>query len=142
MTRSRVFFTDFHARPGETLPQKLHRLMKTAGFETIDFSDRYTAIKIHFGELGNLAHLRPQYAKVVGGLMRSANRLEWFDLLTGQGDRHGKNYMVDVSEDGTVSRMRIDVLGTERVVDQIMLQLRNCVNVIEVTSRHIRDAAQ
>jgi acetolactate synthase small subunit len=31
--------------------------------------------------------------------------------------------------------MRIDVLGTARVVDQIILQLRNCVNVIEVTCR-------
>ena len=39
------------------------------------------------------------------------------------------------TEDGTVSRMRIDVLGTEKVVNQIILQLRNCVNVIEVTSR-------
>ena len=28
-----------------------------------------------------------------------------------------------------------DVLGTEKVVNQIILQLRNCVNVIEVTSR-------
>ena len=31
--------------------------------------------------------------------------------------------------------MKIDVIGTARVVDQIILQLRNCVNVIEVTSR-------
>ena len=65
MSRSKVFFTDFHVTPNETLPQKLHRLMKKAGFEEIDFSDRYAAIKIHFGELGNLAHLRPQYARVV-----------------------------------------------------------------------------
>ena len=42
---------------------------------------------------------------------------------------------VGPTEDGTVSRMRIDVLGTEKVVNQIILQLRNCVNVIEVTSR-------
>ena len=42
---------------------------------------------------------------------------------------------VGPTEDGTVSRMKIDVLGTEKVVNQIILQLRNCVNVIEVTSR-------
>jgi len=36
------------------------------------------------------------YAKVVGGLMRQSNRLEWFDLITGQGDRHGGNYFVEV----------------------------------------------
>ena len=70
MTRSQVYFTDFHATPSETLPQKLHRLMKCAGFEQIDFADRYAAIKIHFGELGNLAYLRPQYAKAVADLVK------------------------------------------------------------------------
>ena len=44
---------------------------------------------------------------------------------------------VGPTEDGTVSRMKIDVLGTARVVEQIILQLRNQVNVIEVTSRRI-----
>lgn len=52
----------------------------------------------------------------------------------------GRGYNIQMlhvgpTEDGTVSRMKIDVLGTERVVNQIILQLRNCVNVIEVTSR-------
>ena len=45
---------------------------------------------------------------------------------------------VGPTEDGTVSRMKIDVLGTEKVVNQIILQLRNCVNVFEVTSRKSR----
>ena len=49
-----------------------------------------------------------KYAKVVGGLMRKANRLEWFDLLTAQGDRHGRNYLVEVREDGTTSLKGID----------------------------------
>ena len=70
MEKSAVYFTDFHATPSETLPQKLHRLMKRAGFESIKFEDRFTAIKIHFGELGNLAYLRPQYAKVVADYVK------------------------------------------------------------------------
>jgi hypothetical protein len=49
-----------------------------------------------------------QYAKVVGGLMRKCNRLEWFDLITGQGDRHGKNYLVEVNGDGTSTVKGID----------------------------------
>ena len=40
-------------------------------------------------------------------------------------------------EDGTVSRMRIDVLATDKVIEQVILQLRNQVNVIEVTSRRM-----
>jgi acetolactate synthase-1/3 small subunit len=55
-------------------------------------------------------------------------------LISGRG-YNIQTLNVGPTEDGTVSRMRIDVLGTRKVVDQIILQLRNQVNVIEVTSR-------
>ena len=55
-------------------------------------------------------------------------------LISGRG-YNIQTLNVGPTEDGTVSRMRIGVLGDERVVNQIILQLRNCVNVIEVTSR-------
>lgn len=55
-------------------------------------------------------------------------------LISGRG-YNIQTLNVGPTEDGTVSRMRIDVLGTEKVLEQIMLQLRNQVNVIEVTSR-------
>ena len=41
------------------------------------------------------------------------------------------------TEDGTVSRMKIDILGTARVIAQITSQLQNQVNVIEVTCRKL-----
>ena len=68
--KSKVYFTDFRADYKENLLQKLHRLMKTAGFENIDFNDKYAAIKIHFGEYGNLAFIRPNYAKVVADYVK------------------------------------------------------------------------
>jgi len=55
-------------------------------------------------------------------------------LISGRG-YNIQTLKVGPTEDGTVSRMSIGVLGTEKVVNQIILQLRNCVNVIEVTSR-------
>ena len=58
-------------------------------------------------------------------------------LISGRG-YNSQTLNVGPTEDGTVSRMKIDVLGTEKVVNQIILQLRNCVNVIEVTSRKTR----
>lgn len=70
MEKSNVYFTSFKATGNENLLQKLHRLMKTAGFETIDFNEKYAAIKIHFGEYGNLAFLRPNYAKVVADYVK------------------------------------------------------------------------
>ena len=38
------------------------------------------------------------FGKVVGGMMRKFNRLQWFDIITGQGDRHADNYMINVNK--------------------------------------------
>ncbi|MDF9828298.1 putative Fe-S center protein [Ereboglobus sp. PH5-10] len=61
--KSPVYFTDMRTRPGLSLPDKLERLVRRAGIETIDFERKFVAVKIHFGELGNLSFLRPNYAK-------------------------------------------------------------------------------
>ena len=60
-------------------------------------------------------------------------------LISGRG-YNIQTLNVGPTEDGTVSRMRIDVLGSERVVEQIIRQLRNQVNVIEVSARQVRKA--
>ena len=67
---SKVYFTDFRAAVGDSILNKLKRLLLTAGFDGIDFNHKYTAIKLHFGEEGNLAFLRPNYAKVVADLVK------------------------------------------------------------------------
>lgn len=71
MEPSKVYFTDMRARPGTNLQQKLEKLMRRAGFETIDFKDKYAAIKIHFGEPGNLSYLRPNFAKTVADMVKA-----------------------------------------------------------------------
>ena len=68
MTPAKVYFTDLRAEPGSSLLQKLERLIRTAGIGDIDFKRKMTAIKLHFGEPGNLSFLRPNYAKVVAHL--------------------------------------------------------------------------
>lgn len=62
---SKVYFTNMRVRGDENLTEKLKRLVKKAGIEQIDFRDRFVAIKMHFGEKGNLAYLRPNYAKAI-----------------------------------------------------------------------------
>ncbi|MDF2821066.1 MAG: hypothetical protein K0R15_1507 [Clostridiales bacterium] len=64
MDTSKVYFTDFSATANCNLLQKLEKLVKKARIETIDFNNKFTAIKIHFGEPGNISYLRPNYAKV------------------------------------------------------------------------------
>ena len=66
----KVYFTDFCTRNYETLPQKLARLILSAGIDQIDFKDKFVAIKIHFGELGNMAHLRSGYARVLVDIIK------------------------------------------------------------------------
>lgn len=62
---SKVYFTDLRTRPGHSLLQKVEHVMKAAGLESIDLKDKYVAIKIHFGEYGNMAYIRPNYAGVI-----------------------------------------------------------------------------
>ncbi len=66
----KVYFTDFATRNYEPLPKKLARLILTAGIDQIDFEGKFVAIKIHFGELGNMAHLRSGYAKVLVDIIK------------------------------------------------------------------------
>ena len=65
---SQVFFTDFRAKPGTSVPEKLTRLLRRAGLPGMDLDGKFVAIKMHFGEPGNLSFLRPNYAKVVADL--------------------------------------------------------------------------
>ncbi len=69
--KSKVYFADFRCPTfRENLPQKLARLIMTAGFDEIDMDGKFVAIKLHFGEPGNLAFLRPNWAKVVVNLVK------------------------------------------------------------------------
>ncbi len=67
---------------GRSVLGKLRDLLLAAGLDTIVFDRKFTAIKMHFGEIGNLAFLRPNYAKVVADFVR---------------ERGGKPFLTDCS---------------------------------------------
>lgn len=70
MEKSKVYYTDFRAKPGEGMPTKLKRLIRAAGIDQIDMENKFVAIKMHFGEMGNLSFLRPNYAKAVADVVK------------------------------------------------------------------------
>ena len=70
MEKAKVFFTDFRTQVGTSMTDKLKKLCIAAGFKNIDMNGKFVAIKMHFGELGNLAFLRPNYAKAVADLVK------------------------------------------------------------------------
>ena len=57
---SKVYFTNLRIK-GASLLDKLETLIKKAGIEQIDFAGKFTAVKVHFGEPGNLAYIRHNY---------------------------------------------------------------------------------
>ena len=71
MEKSKVYFTNFRTVAfGDGLPTKLKKLIKKAGIEQIDMDGKFVAIKMHFGELGNISYLRPNYAKAVADVVK------------------------------------------------------------------------
>jgi len=60
-----VFFMDLEATSKENLPEKLSRLVKKAGIENILKENDLTAVKIHFGEQGNTAYIRPVFIRKI-----------------------------------------------------------------------------
>ncbi|MDD3048447.1 MAG: DUF362 domain-containing protein [Bacilli bacterium] len=71
MEKAKVYFTDMRADYGNNLLEKLQNLMEKSNLSEIDFKDKFVALKIHFGEYGNLAFIRPNYVKVVADYIKS-----------------------------------------------------------------------
>ena len=70
MEASKVYYTDFRCPVGTSLLEKLRRVCIAAGIKDIDMDGRFVAIKMHFGEPGNLAFLRPNWARTVADFVK------------------------------------------------------------------------
>ena len=63
---SKVFFADMRANAKhESLPQKVNRLFKAAGFAKLMNKDELIAVKLHFGEKGGTAFIHPVFVRQV-----------------------------------------------------------------------------
>ena len=66
MDSSKVYFTDFRTPAyGDSVLKKLQKLIKRAGIAEMDLDGKFVAIKMHFGEHGNISFLRPNWARAV-----------------------------------------------------------------------------
>ncbi|MBR6766802.1 MAG: DUF362 domain-containing protein, partial [Clostridia bacterium] len=71
MEKAKVYFTDFRTvANGDGLTNKLKKLIRKAGIGNIDMEGKFVAIKMHFGEQGNLSFLRPNYARAVADVVK------------------------------------------------------------------------
>ena len=103
MEKSKVYFTDMRTHNRTSLPEKLKRLIRMAGIGDIDFDSRFAAIKIHFGEAGNLAFLRPNYAKVVADTVKELGGIPFLtdcNTLYAGSRKHAPEHMDTAAENG------------------------------------------
>ena len=73
MATQNVYFADIRARdPHDSMVSKVNRLFEAAGFGEMIQKNDLTAIKLHFGELGNDSYINPVYARQVVEQVRAA----------------------------------------------------------------------
>ncbi len=65
-----VFLTDMRTEPGNSILDKFEKLLLKGGLDKIDFKNKFVALKIHFGEPGNLAYIRPNYIHVITEIIK------------------------------------------------------------------------
>ncbi len=70
MANSKVYWVDLRTTPSMSILKKLEKLLRAAGFGELDLKDKLTALKIHFGEPGNMSYVRPPYVAVVSALVK------------------------------------------------------------------------
>lgn len=72
---SKVFFTDMRARPDRSLPNKIETLLDRMKINKGIRKNELVAIKLHFGERGNCAFLRPVFIRPIVNRIQGAGGL-------------------------------------------------------------------
>ena len=65
-----VFLTDMRTEPGNNILDKFEKLLLRGGLDKLDLKNKFVALKIHFGEPGNLAYIRPNYVHVITDIIK------------------------------------------------------------------------
>lgn len=75
MAKSKVFFMNLRTRPDSNILDRLESLVTKAGMLDLDYKKKLTAIKIHFGEPGNVAYIRPNFVLRIVQMVREKGGL-------------------------------------------------------------------
>ncbi|NVM56535.1 MAG: DUF362 domain-containing protein [Desulfobacterales bacterium] len=73
--KSTVYFADLRAKPGQNLLSKLKNLLDAVGLADRVKKEALVAVKLHFGEAGNTAYIRPVFIRrIVDGVKEAGGR--------------------------------------------------------------------
>lgn len=144
---SKVYFSDFRTTYGNSLLDKLDRLCRAAGIEQIDMNRQFVAIKMHFGELGNLAFLRPNWAKVVADIVKEKGGIPFLtdcNTLYPGSRKHAPEHLDCANMNGfnpTTTGCQIIIGDGVRGDDEVLVPVKNGQYVKEAKiGRAVMDA--
>ena len=103
MSSPKVFFTNLRAKPSLNLLKKLDNLVSRAGIDSIDLNKKIVAIKIHFGEPGNLSYIRPNYAARIVKIIKSREAIPFLtdcNTLYSGGRSNAPSHLEVAAENG------------------------------------------
>ena len=137
MQPSKVYFTNLRADFDNPLTVKLQRLIRRAGIETIDFTDRFVAIKVHFGEPGNLSFIRPNFARAVVDVIRAKGGRPFLTdcntLYPGR-RKHALEHLDSAAENGfsvASTNCQIIIADGLKGLDEVLVPLTGTKHVTE-----------
>jgi uncharacterized Fe-S center protein len=131
---AKVYFTNMRTKPGMGMLEKLQELAKAAGLNSIPMEKKFVAVKIHFGEPGNLAFIRPNYAAKIVGMLKANKALPFLTdcntLYKGRRDNAVSHLDAAMENGFTPSTVGCHVIiadgvkGTEQV--EVPINLKHC----------------
>ena len=137
MQPSKVYFANLRADFDNPLTVKLQRLIRRAGIETIDFTDRFVAIKVHFGEPGNLSFIRPNFARAVVDVIRAKGGKPFLTdcntLYPGR-RKHALEHLDSAAENGfsvASTNCQIIIADGLKGLDEVLVPLKGTKHVTE-----------
>ncbi len=72
MKKSPVYFSDLRTKPGVSLVDKVGALLDAVGLAVRVKERGLVAVKLHFGEAGNLAYVRPVFVRKIVDMLKKA----------------------------------------------------------------------
>ena len=145
--KAKVYFTDFRVQVGQSLMQKLRTLCLAAGFKKINWEGKFVAIKMHFGELGNLAYIRPQYVRAIADLVKENGGIPFItdcNTLYPGSRKHALEHMTCAELNGfnsTTTGCHVIIADGIRGTDEAVVPVKNGEYIKEAKiGRAIMDA--
>ncbi|MCF0145948.1 MAG: DUF362 domain-containing protein [Eubacterium sp.] len=129
--KAKVFFTDFRTALNYPVTKKLKKLLYLAGIGSINMEGKFVAIKMHFGELGNLAYLRPNYAKAVADVVKELGGMPFLtdcNTLYPGSRKHALEHLDCANENGfntVTTGCQILIADGLRGTDDVEVPIRN-----------------